>query len=70
MLGVTVIISIFCGAAGVGAAQLLDLPFWASVVAYPVTGAIGLLAAAVVLSSETLRTVRKSAPQEVSSTAL
>lgn len=70
MLAVVVIISIFCGAAGIGAAQFLDLPFWASLLAYPVVGAFGLVVTAALLSSETLRMARKSDHVEVSSTAL
>lgn len=70
MLAAVVIISIFCGAAGIGVAQLLDLPLWASLLAYPVAGAIGLVATAALLSSETLRMARKSRRREVSSTAL
>ena len=60
MLAVVVILSILCGAATVGAVQILDLPFWASLLAYPLGGSIGLLAAAGILSSEALRAVKRT----------
>lgn len=60
MLAVLLIISIFFGAAAVGVVQTLDLPFWAALLAYPVGGSLGLVAAAAILSSESLRTFRRT----------
>jgi hypothetical protein len=69
MLAVVVILSILCGAAAVGVAQTLDLPFWASLLAYSVGGSIGLLATAGILSSGALRAL-KPVRQEASTGVL
>ena len=45
MLAAIVVISIFSGAAGVVVAQMLDLPIWASIVAYPLAGSVGMMVA-------------------------
>jgi hypothetical protein len=63
MLAVVVILSILCGAAAVGVAQTLELPFWASLLAYSVGGSIGLLASAAALSSDALRTLKRVQPE-------
>ena len=57
MLAAILVISIFSGAAGVAVMQMLDLPFWASLVAYPVAGSVGLMAAAA------LATIAQSSPR-------
>ncbi len=65
MLAAIVVISILSGFVGVGATQMLDLPLWAALLAYPAGGCIGLIATAALLTRSTQsvsRVATESAP--------
>lgn len=55
MLAVALIISILSGAVAAGTLLMIGLPVWASVLAYPIVGTLGLLAAAAFLSADSTR---------------
>ncbi len=55
MLAVLVVISILSGAVAVGMAQMLEVPLWTSVLAYPLGGVFGLLIAASLLTLDYAR---------------
>lgn len=64
MLAAIVVLSILSGFVGVGATQMLDMPLWVGVLAYPVAGCVGLIATAAMLARST-QTVSRAAMEPV-----
>lgn len=60
MMAGLLILSIVSGAAGAVTALALSQPFWVALLAYPVTGMITLLAAAVLISFRATHAARKN----------